>query len=214
MKLVVTDNQFDPNPFWDKPIEGDINTASNQLVEFFDQNGYDLTVLEQIYAEINQAKTTVHRNSEHITLRQTWFSDDAPKTSGPHINHAVMFERKGFTGDALLQLKEWAQQAPQLYKLIAMRPKWGLDFSIDYCDDEGNVFELLHWEFDGFDYQEIYNKKIHMEQFLIRQDWEDRAKKMLEQKEDWHSLGFFEQSEWKTHFFGIDKERFKMVLWK
>ena len=39
------------------------------------------------------AKTTVHRNSEHITLRQTWFSDDAQK-SGAHINHAVMFERK------------------------------------------------------------------------------------------------------------------------
>ena len=214
MRLVVTDNQFNPNPFWDKPIEGNINTASNQLVEFFDQNGYDLTVLEQIYAEANQAKTTVHRNSEHITLRQTWFSDDDPQTSGAHINHAVMFERKGFTGDALLQLKEWAKQSPQLYKLVAMRPKWGLDFSIDYCDDEGNVFELLHWEFDGFDYQEIYNKKIHMEKFLIKQDWDERAKKMLEQKEDWHSLGFFEQSEWKTHFFGIDKERFKMVLWK
>jgi len=214
MRLVVTDNQFNPNPFWDKPIEGNINTASNQLVEFFDQNGYDLTVLEQIYAEANQAKTTVHRNSEHITLRQTWFSDDDPQTSGAHINHAVMFERKGFTGDALLQLKEWAKQSPQLYKLVAMRPKWGLDFSIDYCDDEGNVFELLHWEFDGFDYQEIYNKKIHMEKFLIKQDWDERAKKMLEQKEDWHSLGFFEQSEWKTHFFGIEKERFKMVLWK
>lgn len=214
MRLVVTDSQFNPNPFWDRAIEGDINTVSNQLVEFFDQNGYDLTVLEQFYAEANHAKTTVHRNSEHITLRQTWFSDDAQKKSGAHINHAVMFERKGFTGDALLQLKEWAQQSPQLYKLIAMRPKWGLDFSIDYCDLEGNVFELLHWEFDGFDYQEIYNKKVHMEEFLINQDWNERAKKMLEQKDEWHSLGFFEQSEWKTHFFGIDKERFKMVLWK
>jgi hypothetical protein len=214
MRLVVTNNQFNPNPFWDKAIEGDIDTPSNQLVEFFDQNGYDLTMLEQIYAEANQAKTTVHRNSEHITLRQTWFSDDDPHTSGAHINHAVMFERKGFTGDALLQLKEWAKQSPQLYKLIAMRPKWGLDFSIDYCDEDGNVFELLHWEFDGFDYEEIYSKKNHMEEFLIRQNWDERAKKMLEQKDDWHSLGFFEQSEWKTHFFGIDKERFKMVLWK
>ena len=214
MKLALTNNQFNPNPFWEKPIEGDVNAPSNELVELFDQNGYDLTVLEQIYAEANQAKTTMHRNSKHITLRQTWFSDDAPKTSGANINHAVMFERKGFTGDALLQLKEWAKQSPQLFKLVAMRPKWGLDFSIDYCDEEGNVFELLHWEFDGFDYQEIYNKKIQMEEFLIKQDWDERAKKMLEQKEDWHSLGFFEQSEWKTHFFGIDKERFKMVLWK
>ena len=214
MKLTVTDNQFNSNPFWGKAIEGDLHNPSNRLVEFFDQNGYDLTILEQFYAEANNAKTTVHRNSEHITLRQTWFSDDAPNTAGAHINHAVMFERKGFTGDALLQLKEWAKQSPQLYKLIAMRPKWGLDFSIDYCDKQGNVFELLHWEFDGFNYKEIFNKKVQMEEFLIQQDWDERAKKMLEQKDDWHSLGFFEQSEWKTHFFGIDKERFKMVLWK
>ena len=40
------------------------------------------------------------------------------------------------------------------------------------------------------------------------------TKVMLERKEEWHSLGFFEQSEWKTRFFGIEKERFKMVLWK
>ncbi|MDA9221486.1 hypothetical protein N9O82_01010 [Methylophilaceae bacterium] len=214
MRLVLTNNQFNPNPFWGKTILDDEVKPSNQLVEFFDQNGYDLTLLEQNYAEANHAKTTAHRNSEHITLRQTWFKDDAPKDSGAHINHAVMFERKGFTGDALLQLKQWAKQSPQLYKLIAMRPKWGLDFSIDYCDEQGNVFELLHWEFDGFDYQEIYNKKMYMEEFLITQDWDERAKIMLDQKEDWHSLGFFEQSEWKTHFFGIDKERFKMVLWK
>ena len=40
------------------------------------------------------------------------------------------------------------------------------------------------------------------------------AKQILKHKNDWHHLGFFEQSEWKTKFFGIDKERFKVVLWK
>jgi hypothetical protein len=95
-----------------------------------------------------------------------------------------------------------------------MRPKWGLDFSIDYCDKDGNVFELLHWEYDGFEYNEIADKKIKMEEFLLNQDWDERAKTMLERKDEWHGLGFFEQSDWKTQFFGIDKERFKMVLWK
>jgi hypothetical protein len=79
---------------------------------------------------------------------------------------------------------------------------------------EGNVFELLHWEYDGFDHKEIAGKKAHMEEFLLQQDWDDRAKNMLERKSEWHDLGFFEQSEWKTKFFGIEKERFKMVLWK
>ena len=125
-----------------------------------------------------------------------------------------MFERKGYSGDALKQLQPWAEYRPQFHKLIAMRPKWGLDFSIDYCDTAGNVFELLHWEFDGFEYNEINDRKAIMEEFLLNQDWDERARTMLEHKDEWHKLGFFEQSEWKTKFFGIDKERFKMVLWK
>jgi hypothetical protein len=182
-------------------------------VELFDQNGYDLTKLEQLYAVANGATITTHRNSEHKTLRQTWFTEDTVE-SGPHINHAFMFERKGYSGDALLQLKNWADYRPHFHKLIAMRPKWGLDFSIDYCDRQGNVFELLHWEYDGFEYNEIAEKKEKMEEFLLNQDWDERAKTMMEHKDEWHSLGFFEQSEWKTKFFGIEKERFKMVLWK
>ena len=60
-----------------------------------------------------------------------------------------------------------------------MRPKWGLDFSIDYCDREGNVFELLHWEYDGFDYNEVAGKKEIMDEFLVNQDWDERAQTML-----------------------------------
>ena len=213
MRLHVTDNQFDPNPYWCERVKSIFACPPKDTVEFFDQNGYDLTRLEQLYAVANGANTTRHRNSEHITLRQTWFTDDAPE-SGPHINHAVMFERKGYSGDALRQLETWASYRPQFHKLIAMRPKWGLDFSIDYADRNGNVFELLHWEYDGFEHDEIADKKARMEEFLLNQDWADRARTMLSRKSEWHGLGFFEQSEWKTQFFGIDKERFKMVLWK
>ena len=213
MQLHLTDNRFNTDPYWTERIKSVFACPPKEAVEFFDQNGYDLTKLEQLYAVANGANTTRHRNSEHITLRQTWFEDDSPE-SGPHINHAVMFERKGYSGEALQQLTTWAGYRPQFHKLIAMRPKWGLDFSIDYADRDGNVFELLHWEYDGFEHDEIQNKKIRMEEFLVNQDWTDRAKTMLARKDEWHGLGFFEQSEWKTRFFGIDKERFKMVLWK
>ncbi len=213
MKLYVTDNRFNTDPFWSERIKSVFACPPKDTVELFDQNGYDLTKLEQLFAMANGATLTTHRNSEHMTLRQTWFTDDSPET-GAHINHAYMFERKGYTGDALAQLKTWASYRPHFNKLVAMRPKWGLDFSIDYCDRDGNVFELLHWEFDGFENNEIAEKKEKMEEFLLNQDWDERARTMLERKDEWHGLGFFEQSEWKTRFFGIDKERFKMVLWK
>ena len=213
MQLHLTDSKFNTSPYWSKPLTNIFACPPKDLVDLFDQNGYDLTKLEQLYAVANGENTTKHRDAEHITLRKTWFEDDSPE-SGPHINHSLMFERKGYTGEALAQLKSWTQYRPHFHKLVAMKPKWGLDFSIDYCDRQGNVFELLHWEFDGFEYNEIADKKANMEEFLLNQDWDDRAKTMLEHKEEWHKLGFFEQSEWKTRFFGIDKERFKMVLWK
>ena len=213
MQLHLTDSKFNTSPYWSKPLTNIFACPPKDLVDLFDQNGYDLTKLEQLYAVANGENTTKQRDKEHITLRKTWFEDDSPE-SGPHINHSVMFERKGYTGEALEQLKSWTQYRPHFHKLVAMKPKWGLDFSIDYCDRQGNVFELLHWEFDGFEYNEIADKKANMEEFLLNQDWDDRAKVMLERKEEWHKLGFFEQSEWKTRFFGIDKERFKMVLWK
>ena len=213
MELHVTKHQFDPRPCWTERIKTIFACPPKEAVELFDQNGYDLTRLEQMYAVANGRYTTKHRDREHITLRNTWFEDRRPQ-DGAHINHAVMFERKGFEGEALAQLKSWANHEPHFHKLVAMKPKWGLDFSIDYCDREGNVFELLHWEYDGFEHDEIAEKKTAMEQFLKQQDWQDRAKTMLERKSEWHHLGFFEQSEWKTRFFGIEKERFKMVLWK
>ena len=213
MQLHLTDSKFNTSPYWSKPLTNIFACPPKDLVDLFDQNGYDLTKLEQLYAVANGENTTKHRDAEHITLRKTWFEDDSPE-SGPHINQAVLLERTGYPGEALDQLKSWTQYRPHFHKLVAMKPKWGLDFSIDYCDRQGNVFELLHWEFDGFEYNEIADKKANMEEFLLNQDWDDRAKIMLERKEEWNKLGFFEQSEWKTKFFGIDKERFKMVLWK
>ena len=177
MRLHVTDNQFDPNPYWCERLKSVFACPPKETVGLFDQNGYDLTQLEILYAVANGATTTIHRNSEHITLRKTWFTDDSPE-HGAHINHAFMFERKGYSGEALQQLNTWAGYRPQFHKLTAMRPKWGLDFSIDYADREGNVFELLHWEYDGFEYDEIQSKKIRMEEFLVNQDWADRAKTM------------------------------------
>ena len=213
MQLHVTDNKFNPNPYYTETIKSIFATPPKEVVKLFDQNGYDLTELEQLYAVANGYDLTKHRNKDHITLRQDWFHDVSP-SDGPHINHCYMFERKGFDKEALQQLKAWATTNVHLHKLVAMKPKWGLDFSIDYCDKEGNVFEVLHWEFDGFEYQEIADKKQAMDEFLMKQDWNHSAAQILKHKDEWHGLGFFEQSEWKTQYFGVDKERFKMVLWK
>jgi len=212
MKLKLTHNQFNPNPYFHNSIDQDFLPIIEQT-ELFDQNGYDLTSLERLYAEANGQTGRWHRPN-HYALKNEWFVDEQNSVSGAHINHALLFERKGYIGAALAQLEGWARHNNLIYKIIKMRPKWGMDISIDYVDSDGNVFELLHWEYDGFDYQEIADKKMHIEKFLLSIDWDRAAVEMIRRKSEWHHLGFFEQSAWKTEFFGIERERFKMVLWQ
>ena len=85
---------------------------------------------------------------------------------------------------------------------------------MDYVDQAGNVFEVLHWEYDGFEYDEIENRKQLMETKFAGIDWDEAASKILKQKDQWHHLDFFAQSDWKCNYFGIEKERFKMVIWE
>ena len=211
MTIRLTNNQLDLNPYWSKPIAKLVYLPTIDDIDLFDQNGYDLTELEKHFASSNMAGPDSHR-CHRTALKKPWFIQDRT-TEGPHLNHSLLFERKGYTGDALLQLKMWAHDLPLLHKVIAMRPKWGLDFSMDYADRNGNAFELLHWEYDGFDFEEIQAIKEQVEPLLLSIDWHDAAKQLLKRKDEWHSLDFFAHSDWKCNYFGIAKERFKMVIW-
>ena len=77
MQLHVTDNKFNPYPYYGQSIKTIFACPPKESVELFDQNGYDLTKLEQMYAVANGFDLTVHRNKDHITLRQDWFTDIA-----------------------------------------------------------------------------------------------------------------------------------------
>jgi hypothetical protein len=167
--------------------------------------------LEKHFASSNMAGTDSHR-CHRTTIKKAWFKQ-TERIEGSILNHSYLFERKGYEGDALLQLKRWAQELPLVHKLIALRPKWGLDFSMDYVDRDGNTFEVLHWEWDSFDHNEIQAVKQKIEPILSNIDWQDAGKQILTCKDQWHHLDFFAQSDWKCEYFGISKERFKMVIW-
>jgi hypothetical protein len=210
--VVITDSRFDPNGYWDKPIAKLVFLPTAEDVTLFDQNGYDLTELEKHYASSNCAGTDSHR-CHRTALKKPWFIQDPTAIEGPVLNHSLLFERKGYNGPALEQLKAWSKNLPLIHKLIAMRPKWGLDFSMDYVDRAGNAFEILHWEWDSFNCEEICAVKEAIEPKLLSIDWGSAAKDLIKYKDNWHHLDFFAQSDWKCNYFGISKERFKMVIW-
>lgn len=213
MTLKLIDVAFNPDPFWRNALD-QAECPCAHSVDLFDQNGYDLCELEIMYSHKNDNLHSMHRNHTHVAIKQPWFTQEPFQSHDSVLNHALIFERKGYAGAALDQLETWAKQQPLFYKLSRYRPKWGLDFSMDWADYLGNVFEVFHYEFDSFDYDEIIHVKNILENKLLHIDWNAAANDLLRRKKEWHNLDFFAQSDYKCAFFGLPSERFKMVAWE
>jgi len=207
MKVADTFLKKEPN-FLDA-TEDILTLRDPNSVDLFDQNGYHLTKAEQAFLVRNGYQPIVRRHED--CLRYDWLLWD--KRDGAHINHSDLFERKGFGDQALDQLYAIAESNnPMLYKLIKMKPKWGIDISIDYVSKD-HVFEVFHYEWDAFEYDAVIEKKLEIEKFVLNLDWDKVALELIELKDQWYHLDFFEQSKWKTDFFGLTPEKFKNVIW-
>lgn len=209
---------FDPNPYWTNPIPNESIDwdliESNKAIHLFDHTGYDLCPIEQEYGKYNPfpgCELTIHRNDRHISLQMPWYSQPH-KTTDYVLNHSMILRRYALEGKALEQLKAFAKRNHLLNKVINLNPKWGFDFSLDYVN-ETEAFEILHYEYDGFDYENIINAQSKIQNLVDNTDFEKTAQDLLQKKSEWFNLDFFEQSHWKCNYFGIPDERFKLVIW-
>tara|TARA_R110000764_G_scaffold9889_1_gene31057 strand:- start:543 stop:1172 length:630 start_codon:yes stop_codon:yes gene_type:complete len=208
--MKLSSNTLHRNAYFLDPTENVDVLKDPNCVDLFDQNSYHLTKAEQTYLPYNGYNLIERRHED--CMRYDWLTWD--KREGAHINHSDLFERKGFYSVALEQLKAIAEDFnPMLHKLIKMKPKWGIDISIDYVSPEA-VFEVFHYEWDSFDYDQVLEKKLEIEQFVLNQDWDEVAKTLWKKKKDWYNLDFFEQTQWRTNYFGLSPEKFKNVIWE
>lgn len=207
--MILTDNQLNSNPYFTERTDTVGILLNPHSVDLFDQNGYHLTKAEQVFLEPNGYSAIERRHED--CLRYDWLKWD--KKQKAHINHSDLFERKGFKGDAKQQLLLYADTNPMLYKLVKMKPKWGIDISIDYVSKD-NVFEVFHYEWDSFEFDKVVQKKKQIEEFVLSKDWDKEAEKLLQIKDQWYDLPFFEQTKWRTNYFKLEPENFKNVIWE
>lgn len=207
--MILADSKFKSEGYFLDPTE-DIQTLKDpKCVDLFDQNGYHLTRAEQAFLTFNGYEPIERRHEDCI--RQDWLIWD--KREGAHINHSDIFERKGFRDTALEQILAIAEENPMLYKLAKMKPKWGIDISIDYVSED-KVFEVFHYEWDSFNYEAVTEKKLEIEQLVLNLDWDQVAEELWERKDEWYHLDFFDQTKWRTDYFNLSPEKFKNVIWE
>ncbi len=216
--LTLTSNSLISNGYYTKAWGGIDQFTEKTIYEIcavFDQNGYKMTDIEILFCNKNfpDLSSKYRPNIEETSCFADWFTQPLKK-KGAVLNHSWLFQRKGFAGDAYKEVAKVARRHPILHKVLRIRPKWGLDFSIDWVDREGNVFEILHWEWDSFSFTDTIRMKDDAQKIILNTDWEDVGKHLLNRKEEWHSLPFKQQSDYKCAFVGLESERFNEVIWE
>lgn len=207
--MILTGSTLNRDAYFVDATEETRTLKDKNCVDLFDQNGYHLTKAEQAFLSYNGYNPVERRHED--CLRYDWLVWD--KRDGAHINHSDLFERKGFNDHAKEQLLALTPVNPMLHKLVKMKPKWGIDISIDYVSEDA-VFEVFHYEWDSFNYDTLLEKKLEIEQFVLNLDWDNVAKTLWKKKDEWYNLDFFAQTQWRTDYFGLSPEKFKNVIWE
>lgn len=199
MKLTKTDEEFDPSPFLSVPIE-------RHLVETlrftdFDKDGYEVpTPLEYLHYEAQGVK--LNREIQyHIAPVQPWYIDKTESEQGLVLDHCMLLTRWAFAGEARSQIQEVAQTRPILNKLLGIRPKWGIDFSLDWVD-HNICMEVIHIEQDFYSIEEAQAAKQRLEHIIENTDWTQGAQDLIRRKHEWQYLSSDDHSDYKARYFG------------
>ena len=202
MNLVNLNPKFTNYPYLTHPIE-------RYLVETlpfkdFDKDGYEVpTPLEHLHYEANGVELN-RQIQYHIAPVQEWYHDTEQSEHGLVLDHCMLLTRYAFDGKAREQIKEVCANRPILQKLLNIKPKYGIDFSLDYVTHD-IVMEVIHIEQD-FDNADAANTaKLRLENIINNTDWYDGAMRLYQRRDEWINLSSDDHSDYKAQFFGWER---------
>jgi len=199
MQLVNLKPEFTNSPYLTKPIQQ--LDAETLPLRDFDKDGYEVPApLELAYYKSNN----VIMNTEiqyHIAPVQEWFTDTEKSEHGLVLDHCMILTRYALAGEAREQLEEVAKNRPIVNKLLSIKPKYGIDFSLDYVTHDV-IMEVIHIEQDFTTLEEANEAKEKLEHIIDTTDWYQGVVDLQRKKHEWETLSSDDHSDYKAQFFG------------
>lgn len=171
-------------------------------VWYYDKDGFELTKLEQEFYKVSGFGIFLNDCLNHCCWQEPWFE---LSDNNFILDHSLVLHRCSFTGDARQQLLESVKKVPRLSYLLKSLSKWGLDFNLDYIDNEGKLTEVIHIEVDMKNYHDFLQRKEELENFVLSTDWKHVYKFLDLNRNKWECLVGFEQNDWKARQLGFKK---------
>jgi len=171
-------------------------------VLYYDKDGFELTLLEQEFYYSSGYRRFMTNCLNHSCWQQPWMEISHNNFI---LDHALILHRCAFIDKAKEQLVKFLKKIPRLAYLLKCPVKWGLDLSLDFVDNNGNLTEVIHIEIDTKHYHEFLSQKEKLQTLVLSTDWEHFYKFLDQHRKKWDRLEGFDQNNWKARHLGFKK---------
>lgn len=182
------------DPVCTKAVKG----LSAEDFNYYDKDGFELNLAEQKYYNAMKFPTD-YPLLNHTCWQEPWVTLDDP-THQLIIDHSMFLCRANYDGAAAEQITKMKSKNPFADYLLQTKQKWGFDFALDAVSEDGTIYEVIHIEYDSYDYSIFSEKMYKFEQVIYETDWYRAARSIWNTRELWSHMTGFEQNHWKAQY--------------